>query len=95
MTDDNTVSHLLKLGEDKLAFPWTSPFLVGPINCLRGQMSVVTEKVKYSNKIDGSAIASPNILRFPRASVEPPRTTVLRGLADLLLPAGVSVYSRC
>jgi hypothetical protein len=55
----------------------------------------VTEKVKYSNKIRRSTIASSNILRFPRASGEPPRTTVLRGLADLLLPAGVSVYSRC
>jgi hypothetical protein len=54
-----------------------------------------TEKVRYCNNIGGSTIASSNILRFPRASVEPPRTTVLRGLAELLLPAGVSVYSRC
>jgi hypothetical protein len=57
--------------------------------------SMVNEKVKYNDKICGSTIASPNILRFPWASGESPRTTVLRGLTDLLLPTGVSVYSRC
>ena len=41
------------------------------------------EKVKYSTKICGSTVASPNILRFPRASVEPPRA----------LPSGVSPSS--
>jgi hypothetical protein len=53
------------------------------------------EKVKYNNKTSGSTTAASNILRFPWASVEPPWTIVLRGLADLLLPTGVSVYSRC
>jgi hypothetical protein len=73
----------------------TSPFLVGLINRLQGLPTGATEKVKYGNKTCGSTIASPNILRFPWASGEPPRTTVLRGLTDLLLPTGVFVYSRC
>ncbi len=40
-------------------------FLGGRAVSLLFCYAVVTEKVKYSNKICGSTIASPNIRRFP------------------------------
>src|SRR5690625_594005 len=52
------------------------------------------EKVNYGTKICGSTIASSNILRFPRASVEPPRTSVLRGVSPISYFPQESPYIR-